>query len=378
MTIFTGGGGISAAQLAGGTLPASVTTLSTSGLTTLNQVFSGDNAVHLPAKIVSIPAINPTSIGWGTGILFGGYTSNNAAANIGSIALEMTNVTSGAHTADLVIKLPVAGVLTEKFRFKSDGTTDPTFGGGSGDVVGPSSSTDNALARFDSTTGKLIQNSDATLADDGTITATEFVGGGAGITGVTATAVPGLPAWTYTAGAMASGKFTTDNASPASTTELNLSIEIKNGNQSLESRLATIPIYSVLLLTDATGESIAFQITSDPVPNGTHVTFSVSTATNETSWSGDYQLSVWLNTASFASIIAIDSGWTANASAGDKTVVVSDYSGSGIDGTMEGALNLVSAGLGTALVQDEARIRELIKKLQAHETALAARLLPNA
>lgn len=38
-------------------------------------------------------------------------------------------------------------------------------GGGLGDVVGPGSATDNALARFDTTTGKLIQNS-AVLADD--------------------------------------------------------------------------------------------------------------------------------------------------------------------------------------------------------------------
>jgi hypothetical protein len=37
----------------------------------------------------------------------------------------------------------------------------------SGDVVGPASSTDNALARYDSTTGKLIQNSNATLSDSG-------------------------------------------------------------------------------------------------------------------------------------------------------------------------------------------------------------------
>jgi len=36
---------------------------------------------------------------------------------------------------------------------------------GSGDVVGPASSTDNALVRFDSTTGKLIQNSVVTVAD---------------------------------------------------------------------------------------------------------------------------------------------------------------------------------------------------------------------
>lgn len=40
-------------------------------------------------------------------------------------------------------------------------------GGGSGDVVGPGSATDNALARFDTTTGKLIQNSNVTLADSG-------------------------------------------------------------------------------------------------------------------------------------------------------------------------------------------------------------------
>ena len=43
-------------------------------------------------------------------------------------------------------------------------------GGGSGDVVGPGSATDNAVARFDSTTGKLIQNTSAfTIADDGTV-----------------------------------------------------------------------------------------------------------------------------------------------------------------------------------------------------------------
>ena len=41
----------------------------------------------------------------------------------------------------------------------------------SGDVVGPASSTDNAITRFDSTTGKLIQNSLVTVADDGAITA---------------------------------------------------------------------------------------------------------------------------------------------------------------------------------------------------------------
>jgi hypothetical protein len=36
-----------------------------------------------------------------------------------------------------------------------------------GDVTGPASSTDNAIARFDSTTGKVIQNSTATITDIG-------------------------------------------------------------------------------------------------------------------------------------------------------------------------------------------------------------------
>jgi hypothetical protein len=37
--------------------------------------------------------------------------------------------------------------------------------GGTGDVVGPASSTDNAIARFDSTTGKLLQDSGVTVSD---------------------------------------------------------------------------------------------------------------------------------------------------------------------------------------------------------------------
>lgn len=40
-----------------------------------------------------------------------------------------------------------------------------------GDVVGPSSATDNALARYDLTTGKILQNSLVTVSDTGVITA---------------------------------------------------------------------------------------------------------------------------------------------------------------------------------------------------------------
>lgn len=41
---------------------------------------------------------------------------------------------------------------------------------GTGDVVGPSSATDNAIARYDLTTGKLIQNSGVTIDDSNNVT----------------------------------------------------------------------------------------------------------------------------------------------------------------------------------------------------------------
>lgn len=47
--------------------------------------------------------------------------------------------------------------------------------GSGGDVVGPSSATDNAIARFDGTTGKLIQNSAVTLDDAGNIIGADSV-----------------------------------------------------------------------------------------------------------------------------------------------------------------------------------------------------------
>lgn len=47
-----------------------------------------------------------------------------------------------------------------------------TTGVGQGDVTGPASSTDNAIARFDSTTGKIIQNSAVTISDAGEVSVT--------------------------------------------------------------------------------------------------------------------------------------------------------------------------------------------------------------
>jgi hypothetical protein len=50
---------------------------------------------------------------------------------------------------------------------------------GPGDVDGPASATDNAVARFDGTTGKLIQNSVVTIDDTGNMAGVGTLGVGA-------------------------------------------------------------------------------------------------------------------------------------------------------------------------------------------------------
>ncbi len=67
-----------------------------------------------------------------------------------------------------------------KFVRLNAGATDFEFAtvSGSGDVVGPASSTDNAIARFDLATGKLIQNSGLILGDNNGLTGSIASGDG--------------------------------------------------------------------------------------------------------------------------------------------------------------------------------------------------------
>lgn len=63
---------------------------------------------------------------------------------------------------DVSITTPTSGQ-----SLQYDGTNWVNSSAGTGDVVGASSSTDNALVRFDGTTGKLIQNGNITEDDNG-------------------------------------------------------------------------------------------------------------------------------------------------------------------------------------------------------------------
>lgn len=69
------------------------------------------------------------------------------------------------------LTLPTAVGTTGQALTLADNAGTLTFStNGAGDVVGPASSTDNAVARFDSTTGKLLQDSVVIVSDVGAVT----------------------------------------------------------------------------------------------------------------------------------------------------------------------------------------------------------------
>ena len=109
-----------------------------------------------------------------------GLTGTASALSIGGNAATATSATTATNLAGGATgSLPYqsgAGATT----FLAAGTNGYvlTLAGGvptwaaeqfQGDVVGPASATDNAIARFDTTSGKLIQNSTITLSDAGAL-----------------------------------------------------------------------------------------------------------------------------------------------------------------------------------------------------------------
>jgi len=120
-----------------------------------------------------------TEVGTLTGLtvsatITGSISGNAATATNATNAVTATNLAGGATGS--VPYQSGAGATT----FVGIGSTGQvlTVAGGvptwaapaaSGDVTGPASSTDNAIARFDSTTGKVIQNSTITLSDPGAL-----------------------------------------------------------------------------------------------------------------------------------------------------------------------------------------------------------------
>jgi hypothetical protein len=92
-----------------------------------------------------------------TKFLEGNVTAVDSSSGYRNITVAITASSSSTPFAN-------ADAITLTYTRAGDKGSD---GAGAGDTVGPSSATDNALARFDTTTGKLLQNSTVSLGDSG-------------------------------------------------------------------------------------------------------------------------------------------------------------------------------------------------------------------
>lgn len=175
-----------------GRLTAAASGSAGGGTVTSVSVVSANGLAGTVATATSTPAITlSTSV---TGLLKGNGTAISAATAgtdylvpggaLGTPASgTLTNTTGLPLTTGVTGTLPVAnggtGTTTPSLVAGTNVTVSGTWpnqtvnstASGTGDVVGPASATDNAITRFDLTTGKLIQNSLVTVADDGAITA---------------------------------------------------------------------------------------------------------------------------------------------------------------------------------------------------------------
>lgn len=162
-----------------------------SGTKDVFLTYPAERAVQLDASgnlsnvAITGVSINSTPIG-ASSASTGVFTQVNITGQ-GDLRLEDT--TGGEYVAlQAPTSLSASYTLTMPVDDGAAGDALVTDGSGnlswssaaSGDVYGPASSTDNALARFDGTTGKLIQNSVAILSDAGEMS---------GLTGLSSTSI---------------------------------------------------------------------------------------------------------------------------------------------------------------------------------------------
>ena len=157
--------------------------------------YSAGTGLSLAGTVFSITNTGLTASTYGSAssvpvIAFNAQGQATSVTNT-SIAIAATQITSGVLSpanggtgqssyanGELMIGNTTGGTLTKTTLTAGSNITITNGAGsitiaasGSGDVFGPASSTDNAITRFDSTTGKIVQNSLVTVADDGAITA---------------------------------------------------------------------------------------------------------------------------------------------------------------------------------------------------------------
>lgn len=93
------------------------------------------------------------------------------------IVLKKSSVVGKVPTSgDLDIGELAVNLADAKLYTKDASNTVIELGAGTGDVVGPASATDNAIVRYDGTTGKLVQNSTVTVDNNGNVINANSIG----------------------------------------------------------------------------------------------------------------------------------------------------------------------------------------------------------
>lgn len=137
------------------TEPSTVGQISIPLLTVITSAAKAFFTVRRGLVIATAGTGTVTSVATGTGLTGGPITSS------GTISLSTPLTPIATLTGNALKYLRVnAGETAVEYATVS----------GSGDVVGPASSTDNAITRFDGTTGKLVQNSGVIIDDSNNIT----------------------------------------------------------------------------------------------------------------------------------------------------------------------------------------------------------------
>jgi len=173
---------------------------SSAARTTLGLVIGTDVQAYDP-QLADVAGLTPTDgnfiVGDGTNFVTESGSTARTSLGLGTIATQDASnvtITGGSVTGitDLAVADGGTGASTAanarvnllpsytgnggKVLAVNSGATDTewitvaTGGGGTGDVVGPASSTDNTVVRFDGTTGKIIQTSGVTINDSNEIT----------------------------------------------------------------------------------------------------------------------------------------------------------------------------------------------------------------